>query len=378
MSWYFLTVLAALATTGTARAAESPPPPPPTIDAIAYILLDAHSGRVLAEQDADKHVDPASLTKLMTSLVAFDALRKGTMKLDEPVTISEHAWRTQGSRSFVEVGSQVPIEVLMQGMIVQSGNDASVALAERIAGTEEAFATLMNEEAKRLGLANSLFDNSTGMPGDGHYSSARDVGLIARAIITEFPEYYHWYSEREFTYNGITQHNRNQLLWQDPTVDGLKTGHTDTAHYCLAASALRDEMRLISVVMGATSDKTRAAGSRALLEYGFRFFETHKIYAADAPITRVKVWKGATEEVALGLENDLYLTIPRGQYTDLAPTMDVPAQVIAPLEAHAAVGQVRIAFGDDVLAERPLRTLESVGPGSLWHRMADAVALWFE
>jgi len=378
MSWYFLTVLAALATTGTARAAESPPPPPPTIDAIAYILLDAHSGRVLAEHDADKHVDPASLTKLMTSLVAFDALRKGTMKLDEPVTISEHAWRTQGSRSFVEVGSQVPIEVLMQGMIVQSGNDASVALAERIAGTEEAFATLMNEEAKRLGLANSLFDNSTGMPGDGHYSSARDVGLIARAIITEFPEYYHWYSEREFTYNGITQHNRNQLLWQDPTVDGLKTGHTDTARYCLAASALRDEMRLISVVMGATSDKTRAAGSRALLEYGFRFFETHKIYAADAPITRVKVWKGATEEVALGLENDLYLTIPRGQYTDLAPTMDVPAQVIAPLEAHAAVGQVRIAFGDDVLAERPLRTLESVGPGSLWHRMADAVALWFE
>ena len=378
MSWYFLTVLAALATTGTARAAESPPPPPPTIDAIAYILLDAHSGRVLAEQDADKHVDPASLTKLMTSLVAFDALRKGTMKLDEPVTISEHAWRTQGSRSFVEVGSQVPIEVLMQGMIVQSGNDASVALAERIAGTEEAFATLMNEEAKRLGLANSLFDNSTGMPGDGHYSSARDVGLIARAIITEFPEYYHWYSEREFTYNGITQHNRNQLLWQDPTVDGLKTGHTDTARYCLAASALRDEMRLISVVMGATSDKTRAAGSRALLEYGFRFFETHKIYAADAPITRVKVWKGATEEVALGLENDLYLTIPRGQYTDLAPTMDVPAQVIAPLEAHAAVGQVRIAFGNDVLAERPLRTLESVGPGSLWHRMADAVALWFE
>jgi len=378
MSWYFLTVLAALATTGTARAAESPPPPPPTIDAIAYILLDAHSGRVLAEQDADKHVDPASLTKLMTSLVAFDALRKGTMKLDEPVTISEHAWRTQGSRSFVEVGSQVPIEVLMQGMIVQSGNDASVALAERIAGTEEAFATLMNEEAKRLGLVNSLFDNSTGMPGDGHYSSARDVALIARAIITEFPEYYHWYSEREFTYNGITQHNRNQLLWQDPTVDGLKTGHTDTARYCLAASALRDEMRLISVVMGATSDKTRAAGSRALLEYGFRFFETHKIYAADAPITRVKVWKGATEEVALGLENDLYLTIPRGQYTDLAPTMDVPAQVIAPLEAHAAVGQVRIAFGNDVLAERPLRTLESVGPGSLWHRMADAVALWFE
>ena len=378
MSWYFLTVLAALATTGTARAAESPPPPPPTIDAIAYILLEANSGRVLAEQDADKHVDPASLTKLMTSLVAFDALRKGTMKLDEPVTISEHAWRTQGSRSFVEVGSQVPIEVLMQGMIVQSGNDASVALAERIAGTEEAFATLMNEEAKRLGLANSLFDNSTGMPGDGHYSSARDVGLIARAIITEFPEYYHWYSEREFTYNGITQHNRNQLLWQDPTVDGLKTGHTDTARYCLAASALRDGMRLISVVMGSTSDKTRAAGSRALLEYGFRFFETHKIYAADAPITRVKVWKGATEEVALGLENDLYLTIPRGQYTDLAPTMDVPAQVIAPLEAHAAVGQVRIAFGDDVLAERPLRTLESVGPGSLWHRMADAVALWFE
>jgi D-alanyl-D-alanine carboxypeptidase (penicillin-binding protein 5/6) len=216
------------------------------------------------------------------------------------------------------------------------------------------------------------------MSGDGHYSSARDIALIARAIITEFPEYYHWYSEREFTYNGITQHNRNQLLWQDATVDGLKTGHTEKARYCLAASAERDGMRLISVVMGATSDKTRAAGSRALLEYGFNFFETHKLYAADSQIERVTVWKGAADEVSLGLADDLYLTIPRGLYNELALTMDVPAQVIAPLDAHANVGQVRVALGDEVLAERPLRTLEAVGPGSLWHRMTDAVALWFE
>jgi D-alanyl-D-alanine carboxypeptidase (penicillin-binding protein 5/6) len=377
MRWYLLLALVAPVAAATAQGA-APPPPPPTIDAVAYILMDQQSGRVLAEHEADEHLDPASLTKLMTSLVAFDALRKSTLKLDEPVTISEHAWRTQGSRSFVQVGSQVPVEVLMQGMIVQSGNDASVALAERIAGTEESFATLMNEQAKRLGLANSLFDNSTGMPGNGHYSSARDIALVARAIISEFPEYYHWYSEREFTYNGITQHNRNQLLWQDSTVDGLKTGHTDTARYCLAASALRDGMRLISVVMGSTSDKTRAAGSRALLEYGFRFFETHRLYAADAQITRVKVWKGDAEDVALGLEDDLYLTIPRGQYNDLAPTMAVPAQVVAPLDAHASVGQVRIALAGEVIAERPLRTIEAVGPGSFLHRMADAVALWFE
>jgi D-alanyl-D-alanine carboxypeptidase (penicillin-binding protein 5/6) len=373
MRWSCLVSLLLTGAAGIAAAS----PTPPTVDAVSYILLDQKSGQVLAEQDADTHIDPASLTKLMTSLVAFRALRAGTLKLDDLATVSEHAWRTSGSRSFLEVGTQVRVEDLIEGMLVQSGNDASVTLAERIGGTEEAFAGLMNDEAKHLGLANTVFDNATGMPG-AHYSSARDIALIARAIITEFPEYYHWYSEREFTYNGITQHNRNALLWQDASVDGLKTGHTDDARYCLAASAQRDGMRLISVVMGATTDKTRAAGSRALLEYGFHAFETHKLYAADAEIARVKVSKGDADDVALGLASDLYLTIPRGQYNELVPTMDVPMQIVAPLEAHAGVGQVRIALGDQVLVERPLQTLAPVAPGSVWHRMVDAVELWFE
>ena len=375
MRWYsLLAFVPLLAARGLSAA-----PAPPTVDALAYIVIDQQSGQVLAEQDADAHVDPTSLTKLMTSLVAFDALRAGTLKLDDVVTISEHASGTQASpRTFVEVGSQVRVDELIQGMIVQSGNDASVALAERIAGTEEAFAALMNGEAKRLGLANSAFDNATGMPGPDHYSSARDIALIARAIITEFPEYYHWYSEKEFTYNGITQHNRNQLLWQDPTVDGLKTGHSDTARYCLAASAQRDGMRLISVTLGSTSDKARAAGNSELLDYGFQFFETHRMYAAGAEITKIKVWKGGAEEVALGLADDLYLTIPRGRYNELAPSMDVPPQILAPLDAHANAGQLRIALDGEVLAERPLITLAAVEPGSLWHRMVDVVELWFE
>ena len=378
MRWYASVLLLLSGLACGAGAAPTPTPTPPTIDAISYILLDQQSGRVLLEHDADMHVDPASLTKLMTSLVAFRALRAGTLHLDDLATVSERAWRTGGSRSFMQVGTQVRVEDLIKGMIVQSGNDASVALAEHVAGTVDAFAGLMNDEAKRLGLTNTVFDNSTGMPGSAHYSTARDIALISRAIITEFPEYYRWYSEREFTYNGITQHNRNQLLWQDSSVDGLKTGHTDEARYCLAASAQRDGMRLISVVMGSTNDKTRAAGSRALLEYGFHSYETHRLYAADAEITRVKVWKGDADEVALGLASDLYLTIPRGQYKELVPTMDVPMQVLAPLDAHADVGQVRIALGDQVLAERPLRTLAPVAPGSMWHRMVDAVELWFE
>jgi len=375
MRWYsLLAFVPLLAARGLSAA-----PAPPTVDALAYIVIDQQSGQVLAEQDADAHVDPTSLTKLMTSLVVFDALRAGTLKLDDVVTISEHASGTQASpRTFVEVGSQVRVDELIQGMIVQSGNDASVALAERIAGTEEAFAALMNGEAKRLGLANSAFDNATGMPGPDHYSSARDIALIARAIITEFPEYYHWYSEKEFTYNGITQHNRNQLLWLDPTVDGLKTGHSDTARYCLAASAQRDGMRLISVTLGSTSDNARAAGNSELLDYGFQFFETHRMYAAGAEITKIKVWKGGAEEVALGLADDLYLTIPRGRYNELAPSMDVPPQILAPLDAHANAGQLRIALDGEVLAERPLVTLAAVEPGSLWHRMVDVVELWFE
>lgn len=353
-------------------------PPPPAIEASAYILVDQHSGQVLAEREADARVEPASLTKLMTSLVAFDALAEGRLKLDDTATISDNAFRAPGARMYVEAGAEVRVEDLLQGMIVQSANDATVALAERIAGSEEAFAALMNEKAGRLGLTNTRFANSTGMPAPDQYSSARDIARIARALIAEHPEHYHWYKEREFTYNGITQHNRNALLWQDPTVDGLKTGHTEGARYCLAASAERGGMRLVSVVMGAPNDSERAAGSRALLDYGFEHFETHRLFAAGEEVTRTKVWKGEEDEVPLGLDEDLYLTIPRGRYKDLTPQAEVPPQVLAPLAQHADVGEVRIALGDDVLAERPLRTLAPVDTGGLLKRVADQIALWFD
>jgi D-alanyl-D-alanine carboxypeptidase (penicillin-binding protein 5/6) len=361
-----------------AAASLNAAPTPPAIDAAAYILIAQKSGQVLAEHEADARLDPASLTKLMTSLVTFQALRAGTLTLDELVTVSERAWRTGGSRTFVDVGSQVRVEDLLKGMIIQSGNDASVALAERIAGTEEAFAALMNEEAKRLGLENTIFDNATGLPGSGHYASARDLALIASTIISEFAEYYYLFSQREYTYNGITQYNRNPLLWKDPLADGLKTGHTDTARYCLAASAERDGMRLVAVVLGSTTDKTRAAGGRALLDYGFNSFETHRLYAGGTEITRAKVWRGATDDVALGLESDLYLTIPRGQYEDLVASVDLPIQVVAPLDEHVDIGLVRVVLGDETLVERPLRTLVAVSQGSWLKRMADNFALWLE
>ena len=296
------------------QAAPLPVPKPPSTGARAYILQDFDSGRIIAEKDSDKSIEPASITKLMSAYAVFTELKNGNITLDDKVTISEKAWRTPGSRMFIEVGKQVSVEDLLKGVIIQSGNDATVALAEYIAGSEDTFAALMNRHAEELGLTGSHFVNSTGLPDPEHYMSARDIARLAADLIREFPEYYKWYSQKEFTYNDITQYNRNKLLWRDESVDGMKTGHTDSAGYCLVTSAKQEDMRLISVVLGTASENARAEASQALLNYGFRFFETHKLYEGGNQLATSRVWKGATDSVSLGIDKPLYATIPRGQY----------------------------------------------------------------
>jgi D-alanyl-D-alanine carboxypeptidase (penicillin-binding protein 5/6) len=371
--WIILAVLLS----GFVSAQEVPIPAPPKLNASSYILLDYQTGKVLAVSNADERVQPASLTKLMTSYVVFKALKNGQIHLDDKVYISKKAWRTQGSRMFIEVGTHVSVDDLLQGMIVQSGNDASVALAEHVAGSESAFADLMNQYAHILGMKNSQYNNATGLPKKGHYSSARDTAILARAIIADFPKYYHrYYSERMFQYNGIKQHNRNALLWRDKTVDGLKTGHTDAAGYCLASSAERDGMRLISVVMGTPSADARVDDSQTLLNYGFRFFETRRLYASGKAVTKARVWKGEPEQVPLGLDRDLYVTIPRGHYNALKASMDLPEQIVAPLAKDAKVGEVHISFNGKSVSTKPLVSLQAVPEAGLWTRLKDQVMLW--
>ena len=358
--------------------AQSPIPAPPRVAATSYLLVDMHSGKILASRDPGAISEPASITKIMTSYVAFEELKAGTITLDELVTISEKAWRTEGSRTFVEVGTQVPVEVLLKGLIIQSGNDATVALAEHIAGTEEAFTQIMNAYAEQLGMTSSNFVNSTGLPDPNHYTTTQDIAILSRALITNFPEYYAWYSEKEFTYNGILQHNRNNLLWRDPSIDGIKTGYTDSAGYCLAASGVRGDMRLISVVMNSASEASRASESQALLNYGFRFFETHRLYTASEALSDAKVWKGSMETVSAGLNRDLFVTIPRGRYDQLDASMDVLSSVVAPVEVGAELGKVKIMLGDETVAEAPLVALEAIPEGNLWQRTRDHVLMWFD
>lgn len=353
-------------------------PAPPVIGSKSYLMIDSRTGQALAEHQPDERLAPASLTKLMTAYVVFRALAEGQVTLDETVTISEGAWRTGGSRMFVEVGNRVPVRDLLLGMIVQSGNDASVALAEHIAGTEAVFAEMMNQSAAALGMASSHFLNSTGLPDDDHYSTARDLATLARAIIREFPDYYQWYSLREYTWNGITQPNRNNLLWRDDSVDGMKTGHTDDAGYCLISSALRDDMRIIAVVLGTSSAKARIEGSQALLNYGFRFFETRKLYEAGEPVVMARVWKSANGHTNLGVLEDVYLTIPRGSYDSLAMIRKVPAVLEAPVAAGQPLAEFTVSLNGDTLLTEALRALEDNPEGSLWQRARDGVSLWFE
>jgi D-alanyl-D-alanine carboxypeptidase (penicillin-binding protein 5/6) len=358
--------------------AQVPVPAAPDLGARGYLLLDHNSGQPLASKNEHQRLDPASITKLMTAYAVFRALKSGQVGLGDEVLVSEKAWRTAGSRMFIEVGTRVTIEDLLQGMIVQSGNDASVALAEHLAGTEEVFAQLMNQYAAELGMVDTQYQNSTGLPSDAHFTSAADIARLATAIIREFPEYYNWYSQKEFTYNQITQKNRNQLLWRDPSVDGMKTGMTDAAGYCLVSSAERDGMRLIAVVLGTKSATARARDSQALLNYGFRFFETRLLYPAGGSVAEARVWKGDAEMTDLGLQNDLYVTIPRGRYGQLESQVDLPDILIAPVDRSTRLGTVRVNLDEQTIAQANLFALNKIEEGTLWQIAKDSILLWFE
>jgi D-alanyl-D-alanine carboxypeptidase (penicillin-binding protein 5/6) len=358
--------------------AEAPPvPPPPSIKASTWILMDQTSGQVITGHGADQSVEPASLTKLMTAYAVFHALHSGKLKLDTLVPISEQAWRAEGSRTFLDLGTQVPVEVLLQGMIVQSGNDASIALAEAVAGTEQTFAALMNQYAERLGMTGSHFENATGLPGANHRVTVTDMAMLARAVIREFPDYYRWYSQREFTWNGITQANRNGLLARDGSVDGVKTGMTDTAGYCLISSARRDGMRLVGVVMGTDSMKAREDASLALLNYGFSFFETRRLQAADQEMASLRVYKASGGRAAVGVAEDLFVTLPRGQAERVELKIELAPKVFAPLSAADRVGIVRAMLDGKIIGEAALQPIADIPLGGFFRRLWDTIVAWF-
>jgi len=374
-----LTVLAlTIAGLTPAAAVRAQVPSAPELGATSYVLLDFHSGETIADRQPTLKVEPASITKLMTSYVVFRELEKGQLSLEDKVLISEKAWRTGGSRMFVEVDTEVSVEDLLMGVIVQSGNDASVALAEHVAGSEQVFAQMMNAEAERLGMSDTSYENATGLPAPEHYTTARDVAILARALIQEFPQYYRWYSQHEFTYNDITQQNRNLLLYRDQSVDGLKTGHTEAAGYCLATSAVRDGMRLISVVMGTESESARATASQALLNYGFRFFETFKLYSAGDIISSTPVWKGELEEMRLGIDDDVFVTVPRGSQGSLSAEVLVPSKPIAPFAKGQQFGTLEVNFDGEPRLQRPLLVMDEVASAGWWGRTTDGIGLWFD
>lgn len=359
-------------------AAALPLPSAPKLATSSHILMDVATGKALVEQEADLQVEPASLTKIMTAFLVFDELKSGRISEDDLVTISERAWRTEGSRMFIEVGKKVRVGDLLVGMVVQSGNDASVALAEHIAGSEETFAELMTSTAQQLGMVNSQFRNATGLPNSEHYSSARDMALLAAETYRRFPVYYQLYSQKEYTFNSIRQHNRNRLLWRDKSVDGLKTGHTEAAGYCLVSSASRDGMRLISVVTGTDSDATRFVETQKLLNYGFRFFEVHTLFGGGEERSRGPVYGGEIESVSLGIADDLVLTLPRGRKQDLAAAVEIDRQIPAPVVAGAQLGELQVSLDGELLATRPLIALEAVAEGSVWQQLGDWAESLFE
>jgi serine-type D-Ala-D-Ala carboxypeptidase (penicillin-binding protein 5/6) len=360
-----------------------PVPAPPKVTGTSWVLMDYASGNVLAGEGYDTRLEPASITKVMTSYVIAAEIAGGKVKATDQVMMSENAWRkggagTDGSYSGFEVNKTAPLEQMEKGMAVQSGNDAAIALAEHVAGSEDAFASLMNAYAARIGMKNSHFLNATGLSEQGHYSTARDLALLGRAFIRDYPQTYAYNKIKEFTVGPITQPNRNLLLWRDPTVDGIKTGHHSGAGYCLMASALRGDQRLISVVMGSTSENQRASDSLALLNWGFRFFETHKLYDAGKAIAKQKVWKGDTAEVNLGVAEPMLVTVPRGRYAQLKPSMDVPKSLVAPIKKGQKIGTVKVSLDGKVIAQRPLVAINAVEEGGFFKRLWDEFWMWWE
>jgi serine-type D-Ala-D-Ala carboxypeptidase (penicillin-binding protein 5/6) len=357
--------------------ADIPIPTPPTVDARSYIVVDYHTDKTLAALDADARMEPASLTKLMTAYIVFQELAAGKLKLQDQVVVSEHAWRSEGSRTFIELGKPVSVEFLVLGMVVQSGNDATIALAERIAGTEDTFAQIMNATAKRLGMAGTHFENSSGLPSPNHFTTAHDMSLLAIALIRDFPQYYKYFSVREFEYNGIKQQNRNGLLGRDSSIDGLKTGHTDSAGFCLVTSALRDGMRVVSVVLGAKSFKGREDASGALINYAFTFYDTKLVAKGGAKLASAPVWKAASTPVDVGVNEDVYVTLPRSGSNDIKTSVDLQPRLIAPLSRNTDVGVLHVAAGSQTLATVPVHPLAAVAQGGWWRRLIDTIRLWF-
>lgn len=350
-------------------------PTPPAINAKGSILLDAFSGKVVASNNPDQKTSPASLTKIMTAYIASEALRTDRIHLDDQVRISEKAWRTGGSKMFVKVGDLVSVRDLLQGIIVASGNDACVAIAEHIAGSEDAFVSLMNQQATALGMTNTHFKDANGLPHPEQYTTPRDMATLARALVLNFPEDYKWYSQKWFTFNNIKQPNRNRLLWRDPSVDGIKTGHTDDAGYCLVASAVRNNMRMISVVMGAPTDSVRADESQKLLNYGFRFYETRKLYTASTPIQQTRIWFGQEKSTPLGVTQDVYFTAPIAKSKEIKITMDIPGIIKAPIQKGQAIGTLKVTLENEVLISEPIVALQDNPKGGFFSRLTDYIRL---
>lgn len=363
---------------GTQFASAAPLPAAPQLAADSYVLFDHLTGRVIASKDPDKQIEPASLTKLMTAYIVSSELQRGSVTLDEPVRISEQAQSMPGSRMFIEANTIVSLGDLMRGLIIQSGNDASVALAEHIAASEAGFVDMMNRAAAELGMNATRFANSSGLPDPQHYTTANDLAKIASAIITEHPETYKMYSELEFTYNDITQKNRNTLLWRDESVDGMKTGHTEAAGYCLVSSAVRDGMRLISIVLGASSDKTRIAESQRLLNYGFRFFRTRLVYAAGETIAQTRVWSGKQDIVSLGVADDLHLTLPRDTFDTLTSQVEVSDYVRGPIRIGQVLGGTVLRSGEEIISDVPLLALEDIEKAGIFKRMRHSIQRLFQ
>ena len=353
-------------------------PTPPALAAKSWLLIESGSGQELASQAADDRLEPASLTKLMTAYLTFSALKQGTIKLDQMIVVSEKAWKAEGSRMFIQVGTQVAVEDLIKGMIVQSGNDACVALAELIAGSEESFAQMMNKEAQRLGMKASSFRNAAGLPDPQHYTTARDLATLTGALIRDFPaDYSKYYSIKEFTYNKIKQPNRNRLLWLDPTVDGVKTGHTEAAGYCLISSAKRDSRRLLSVVLGAKSDAVRAQESLKLLNFGFQSYDAAQLYAKDQSVASLKVWKGKEDTLKAGFTNDLILSVPKGAASRIKTELVAQPRLIAPITQGQVVGTLKVSFDGKAVGDYPVLALEAVPETNIFGRAYDTIKLWF-
>jgi len=356
----------------------APLPAPPQLSANSFLLIDNTSGEVLAEKNPDERIEPASLTKLMTAYLVASEIKQGTLNESDLAIISEYAQSMPGSRMFIEAGKNVSIGELLRGLIVQSGNDASVALAEHIAASEQGFVSMMNRMAATLGMDGTNFMNASGLPDPEHYTTARDLSVIARRMIRDFPEHYALYSQKSFKYNNIDQNNRNKLLWRDDSVDGMKTGHTEAAGYCLVASAVRDDMRLISIVLGTASDKTRLAETQRLLNYGFRFFQTRRIYEAGEVVSSAKIWMGESEEIMLGVAEDLYVTLPRDAFDSLHSQIELSTYIKAPARIGQEFGRSVLTADNQIIGEVPLLALQKVEEGGIFRRMKHSILRYFQ